>query len=270
MLQAVCTVGQVSIFINTFAEESNPDSILHDGKVVASGIIHKRKPPAAMYAVTKNTVFTKSPFTLVQFARPSPPPGPYTTKGDGEGLACQTTFTLQALQGLYILIAADTDLPVRQVLHGAVTSYIALQLIAFKSTESHTWGLHIEDSEFIGGSTASQQAVEEMEIQTCFHVVLVTDCASIIVYLLSSYIASHSLVFMYHALACHHAIHSSSVCIYGNIIYIVLQTSNTSQCYGITVYSYSIFNVQYIHEVWLYWLASLTELMQYIEQTNEI
>ena len=65
MLQAVCTVGQVSIFIDTFAEESNPDSILHDGKVIASGIIHKRKPPTAMHAVNKTTVFPKSPFTLV-------------------------------------------------------------------------------------------------------------------------------------------------------------------------------------------------------------
>ena len=66
MLQAVCMVDHVSIFINTFAEESNPDSILHDGRVVASGIIHKRKPPTAMHAVNKNmVVFTKSPFTLV-------------------------------------------------------------------------------------------------------------------------------------------------------------------------------------------------------------
>ena len=65
MLQAVCTVGQVSIFIHTFAEESNPDSIMHDGRVIASDIIHKRKPSAAMHAVKKNTVFTKSPFTLV-------------------------------------------------------------------------------------------------------------------------------------------------------------------------------------------------------------
>ena len=65
MLQAVCTVGQVGSFIDTFAEESNPDSILHDGRVIASGIIHKRKPPAAMHAVNKYTVFTKSSFTLV-------------------------------------------------------------------------------------------------------------------------------------------------------------------------------------------------------------
>ena len=75
-------------FINTFAEESNPDSILHDGRVVASGIIHKRKPSAAMHAETKNAAFTKSPFTLVWCARPSPLPGPYTTEGDREGLAC--------------------------------------------------------------------------------------------------------------------------------------------------------------------------------------
>ena len=52
MLQAVCMVDQ-GIFINTFAEESNPDGILHDGRVVASGIIHKRKPPAAMHAYSE-------------------------------------------------------------------------------------------------------------------------------------------------------------------------------------------------------------------------